>query len=245
VLTHEYFPIPAICYGVVWDQTGTNTLELVYQEWNGSSWVTNLQKRAGLIFTGDNALIATGAASTDGHWFEGMSIVDDGVKPQMTFCLGSAVSNLDYIGIATVADDGSDFEAYTQALCDKGNAAFTSSGGWNFQCGESVWTETYGLLVQNTHDDIAAPCIFGLGETGDGTGWHIISNPNAIGWPSEGTFYSEMRVRWRNNTLYLLADNWDGVLGIWAITPVVGGVVSMNWRSSDRRGTANRVLIGG
>ena len=248
---------PSAVYHVQWNTIAqVNDTQWVYWECDSpGSWSNGLQKRANLIWSGAGVLtdglwsdtvFDDGDTPYDfGHWHQGMCLLNNGSKPVLIAALGFQTNDIDYTAACTIADDGSDFEPLPDPYVTQGAAVYGSGGWFPPTTSGSVYEPVSGkFYVDNSHIFHLAQQVRGQGELGDGSGWYGIPKENTVNWENSLVYLHATRLRARAGRIYALNFNIDGVLGIWEHVPIIGGIVSMNWRSSDRRGAANRVLMG-
>ena len=132
-----------------------------------------------------------------------------------------------------------------------GNLFLPVLGGWD----QGLWLDVYRdrpvLYTQSGHFGAGVDGIWVLNLNAAGNAWiplgpgiateTILPDPFAYAWSDfaqPGCTVDGVPVTW-------WMDPWTYEEGWWlAAFQPSGGPVSMNWRSGDRRGSANRVLVG-
>jgi hypothetical protein len=131
-----------------------------------------------------------------------------------------------------------------------GNLYLPYLGGWD----QGLWLDVYNnrpiLYTQSGHFGAGVDGIITLWLTSTGDGWSmmgpgiatetILPDPYAYAWSD----FSQPGCTVNGTPVVWWMDPWTFGEGWWLAAWQPGGNVSMNWRSSDRRGAANRVLLG-
>jgi len=207
---------PSLAYSVFWPTIGAadNGREIIYAEYNGSSWTT-VQTRADQIWT--SGLLRN--ADDWGHEWWQVSLINDGSNPILIASLHHALGD-DHLAATKIIDSsGIAFESLgfpglatldgmpDWRLSYSGLAAIDNSGNIYVSSMNFLW-ERLGIVVNR--------------EAGDDKGWMVASATNAYidGWAA--TFYPSF-VKVANGKIYMIHSMNQGTFGVWEMEYIPGG----------------------
>jgi len=229
---------PAVIYQAEWDQAPADgddiELEFIYQEYDGGSWGNLVRFTPRDVWTG---LLYT-ATPDHGHWHEGLGLVDDGHVPYLFAQLGMFTNASDHSVVGKMKSDGSAFAPVGSGFPDQELTPYNGDT-WSYAMnGVGGLIGGIPILVTKNPDGWGLGfAIISKGENGSGTGWQKASE-HVDEWGED--FNEAAAVKVVGNSIYIMYDSFGdahGFLGIWKFDLALGGIVSMNWRSSDRGGT--------
>lgn len=197
---------PAIVYSYGSFDTGRGQINqrFIYQEYNGTSWGNLLDKTSIEIWPG-------GTISTDigGHGQQGMVLKNNGSVPILAAALWNGDVGSDFIKVAKIKADGTDWEPFTPELSavDIGFRADRelSEGGWIDPSGCIMDIDGNGRLwaaYTGTEDDEYGLVVMTEADPGTSNYWIPASRSNYILYGEDFTGFSSLRVK--GSTLYIL-----------------------------------------
>jgi hypothetical protein len=208
-------------WGLAFDQNYGE--EIVYSEWNGSSWET-IQLMAqdiweGLIYTTRENLASIGY----GHWAQGMSLTNDGTNPIFSASLGTFNTLFDFLACAKIVDNAGSPEFQSLGLP---GAAYAEEWGWSFDLAGSAACDGNNIYVIGAGSTTNNICILVNREAGDDLGWMVASKENAFVW--EWTQILQPMIAAKDKKAYFLHTDGNGVFGAWQLNFTPGGPIHLS-----------------